>query len=130
MSEAKSKKMFACKCSLEECQDIVKEVSNKFVILTDADEIKQRAQMFKGLGHEVRLRIIGLLAAQELCACDIVAALESATSTIVHHLRILTEGGLITSRRVGKFTIFRLNNDLIMHHQIFDRTVEPIFVAN
>jgi len=124
MSEAKPKKTFTCKCTPEECQDIVKEVNNEFVILADDEEIKQRAQMFKGLGHEVRLRILGLLATQELCACDIVSALESATSTIVHHLRILTEGGLITSRRVGKFTIFRLNNDLLMHHRVFDKVID------
>jgi DNA-binding transcriptional ArsR family regulator len=95
-----------------------------FVILADTAEIRRRAQLFRGLGHEVRLRILGLLAVQELCTCEIVAALEGATSTIAHHLRILTEGGLIASRRVGKFTIFRLNNDLLIHHRVFDQATE------
>lgn len=125
MSEATPKKKLTIKCTPQQCRDIVKEANNEFVILTDAAKIKQRAMMFKALGHEVRLRILGLLAAQELCACDIVAALESANSTTIHHLRILTEGGLITSRRVGKFTIFRLNNDLIIRHRIFDKAIEP-----
>ncbi len=124
-NKAKQKNAFTCKCSPEECQGILKEVNNTFEILADAAEIRQRAQLFKGLGHEVRLRILGLLAVQELCTCEIVAALEGATSTIAHHLRILEEGGLITSRRVGKFTIFKLNNDLLIHHRVFDQVIEP-----
>jgi len=124
MSEADRNETFTCRCSPEECQNIVKEANNAFVILTDAEEIKRRAQLFKGLGHEVRLRILGLLATQELCTCEIVASLEGASSTVAHHLRILAEGGLITSRRVGKFTIFRLNNDLLMHHRVFDSVIK------
>jgi len=120
MLETKRRDTFTCKCTPEECQDIVKEANNAFVVLTDAEEIKQRTLLFKGLGHEVRLRILGLLAVQELCICEIVGALEGASSTVAHHLRILEEGGLISSRRVSKFTIFRLNNDLLMHHRVFD----------
>ena len=120
MPGVKQTKTFACRCSPEECKNIVKEVNNAFVILTDVAEIRRRAQLFRAIGHEVRLRILGLLAVQELCTCEIVAALEAATSTIAHHLRILEKGGLIASRRVGKFTLFRLNNGLLKHHRVFD----------
>ena len=125
MPVAEQIRTFVCKCSPEECQNIVKEANNTFVILTDAAEIGRRAKQFGALGHEVRLRILGLLAVQELCTCEIVAALEGAASTIAHHLRILAEGGLITSRRVGRFTIFRLNNDLIEQHRVFDQVIQP-----
>jgi DNA-binding transcriptional ArsR family regulator len=124
MPQARQDKAYTCRCSPEECENIVKEVNNAFTILTDTTEIQRRAQLFRGLGHEVRLRILGLLAVQELCTCEIVAALESATSTIVHHLRVLAEGGLIASRKVGKFTIFRLNNELLIHHRVFDQATE------
>lgn len=124
MPEAQQQKSFTCKCTQEECKDIVKKVNNAFVILSSIAEIRRRAKLFRGLGHEVRLRILGLLAVQELCTCDIVAALEGATSTIVHHLRILEEGRLITSRRVGKFTVFRLDNDILAHHRVFDKAIE------
>jgi DNA-binding transcriptional ArsR family regulator len=124
MPGVQQKETFTCKCSPEECQNILKEVNNAFVMLTDPAEIRRRAQLFRGLGHEVRLRILGLLAVQELCTCEIVSALEGATSTIAHHLRILAEGGLIASRRVGRFTIFRLNNDLLRYHRVFDQAIE------
>lgn len=125
MAAIKQNKSITCKCSPKECQDIEKEVNNAFVILTDPGEIRRRARLFKGLGHEVRLRILGLLAVQELCTCEIVGALEGATSTIVHHLRILAQAGLTSSRRVGKFTFFRLNNDVLKHHRVFDEVNAP-----
>lgn len=124
MPEIKREKAFVCKCSIEECKEIVKEVNNKFEVITDSLEINRRALLFKGLGHGIRLRILGLLAVQELCTCEIIAALEGAASTIAHHLKILTEGNLVTSRRVGKFTIFKLNNDLVKHHKVFDPVVK------
>ena len=125
MQVAEQTRTYTCRCSPEECQDIVKEANNAFVILTDAAEIERRAKLFAALGHKARLRILGLLAVQELCTCEIVAALDGAASTIAHHLRILAEGGLITSRRVSKFTIFRLNNDLIKQHRVLDQMIEP-----
>ena len=125
MQVAEQTETYSCKCSPEECQHIVKEANNAFVILTDAAEIERRAKLFAALGHKARLRILGLLAVQELCTCEIVAALDGAASTIAHHLRILAEGGLITSRRVSKFTIFRLNNDLIKQHRVLDQMIEP-----
>ncbi len=124
MQVVEQTKTDACKCSPEECQHIVKEANNAFVILTDVAEIGRRAKLFSALGHKVRLRILGLLAVQEMCTCEIVTALEGAASTIAHHLRILAEGGLISSRRVGRLTIFRLHNDLLEQHRVFDQVIE------
>lgn len=45
---------------------------------------------------------------QEVCTCDIVETLEDSASTISHHLRKLEDGGLITSRQVGKFTVYTI----------------------
>ncbi len=114
----------AYKCSPEECEDIMKEANNTFVILTDDEQMERRAKLFQALGNEVRLRILGLLAIQEMCTCNIVEALDGAASTITHHLRMLEDGGLISSRRVGKFTIYRLNNDLLKQHRIFEEAVD------
>jgi DNA-binding transcriptional ArsR family regulator len=38
------------------------------------------------------------------------------------HLRILTEGGLVDSRRDGKFTIFQLNHDYIKKHNVLEES--------
>ena len=117
-------KTYAYKCSPEECDDIMKEANNTFVILTDDQEIERRAKLFQALGNEVRLRVLGLLAIQEMCICNIVEVLGGAASTITHHLRMLENGGLITSRRAGKFTIYRLNNDSLKQHRVFEEITD------
>lgn len=108
------------KCTTEECRFIAKKARDTFVILADDKLIKQRARLFQALGNETRLRILSLLSVQELCACDIVEAMEGAPSTMAHHLRMLEDGGLITSRRVGKFTVYSLDEDLLAWHRVFD----------
>ncbi|PKL75354.1 MAG: ArsR family transcriptional regulator, partial [Candidatus Melainabacteria bacterium HGW-Melainabacteria-1] len=57
---------------------------------------------------EHRLRILMLLQAQELCACQIVEAFELANSTISKHLSILRQAGLIHSRKAGRWVYYSL----------------------
>ena len=108
------------KCTTEECQMIDKQARDAYPVLDDDLLVKQRSRLFQALGNETRLRILGMLSMQEMCACDIIAGLSGAASTITHHLRMLEDGGLIHSRRVGKFTIYSLDEVLIAKHQVFD----------
>lgn len=111
---------FTVKCTTEECRRIAKTARTNHVILADETLIAKRARLFQALGNETRLHILGFLSVQEMCACDIVEALEGAASTITHHLRMLDDGGLISSRRVGKFTLYSLNNDILKKHRVFN----------
>ena len=122
MEENDKKQAFKSKCTPEDCRDIKKKANNMFDILTDKIMLKKRAAFFRALGNEVRLNILGFLAVREMCICEIVEVVEGANSTVAHHLRILTEGGLIYSRKEGKFTIFQLNNDLIKKHSVLEES--------
>lgn len=115
--------MGVVKCTTEECRLIAKKAKDTLPVLADDEQIQQRAKLFQALGNETRLHIIGLLAVQEMCACDIVEGLNGAASTITHHLRMLEDGGVILSRRVGKFTIYSLNEDLLTRHRVFDDSI-------
>jgi ArsR family transcriptional regulator, arsenate/arsenite/antimonite-responsive transcriptional repressor len=64
--------------------------------------------VFKALSEETRLRIIKLLEEGELCVCDIVAALDLSQPKISFHLNVLKEAGLVTDRKQGKWTHYRL----------------------
>ena len=106
-------------CTPEQCKSIAKEAFSNVEIFKNKESIKKQAKMFQALGNEVRLKILSLLAVQELCICNIVEAIEGSNSTIAHHLKKLEEGEWITSRRDGKFTIYRLNRIQAERHRIF-----------
>ncbi|WP_404331786.1 ArsR/SmtB family transcription factor [Mesobacillus maritimus] len=95
--------------SNEEMFGVRKEAEKQFPMMLNNDELEGSAAFFKGLADETRLKIISLLWLEDLCMCGIVAALEGASSTISHHLKIMEKGGVIESRREGKFTIYRVN---------------------
>lgn len=71
----------------------------------------ERAQMeriSKALGDETRLRIFEAIAKRELMNCSEIVAMRGVTpATVSHHLKILSDAGLIESRREGQFVYSR-----------------------
>jgi len=84
--------------------------------------MKYEAQIFKALGDETRLRIMALLVSgQELCVCDIMAALDIPQSTASRHLSYLRNAGLVDDRRQGIWMYYKINRTGIDHAAaIFD----------
>jgi len=70
--------------------------------------IKRLEQTFFGLADKTRLMILELLADEELCSCEIMAALDLTEPTTSHHLGILERSGLVASRREGKWIFYEL----------------------
>jgi len=69
--------------------------------------IARLEQLFFGLADKTRLMILGLLARDELCECEVTSALGLTQPTTSHHLNILERSGLVTSRREGKWVFYR-----------------------
>jgi ArsR family transcriptional regulator len=72
------------------------------------------ASGFSALADPVRLRVLSMLAASaegEVCVCDFVDPLGKSQPTISHHLKILTEAGLVQGDRRGKWVWYSLNRD-------------------
>lgn len=65
----------------------------------------------KALADENRLRIVAALHGRELCLCQIVELLGLATSTVSRHTSILQQARLVHSRKQGRWTYFRLDED-------------------
>jgi ArsR family transcriptional regulator, arsenate/arsenite/antimonite-responsive transcriptional repressor len=65
---------------------------------------------FFGLADGTRLKILKLLGEEELCACEVMAALELTQPTTSHHLGILERSGLVASRREGKWIFYKLSS--------------------
>ena len=108
------------RCSPEDCRAAMEAAQSALPVLDDPADLERRARLFKALGDTTRLRILGLLSGREMCLCEIVDALQGAESTLTHHLRMLLESGLISMRREGKFTYFRLNPAQIQQHRVLD----------
>jgi ArsR family transcriptional regulator len=67
------------------------------------------AATLKAIADPVRLRIISLLSAhEELCVCDFVEPLGVSQPTVSHHLRTLTEAGILSRRKDGRWAHYRL----------------------
>jgi ArsR family transcriptional regulator len=73
------------------------------------------ADVFRALGDPARVRIVNLIATRSgrLCADDFVEPLGLTQPTVSHHLRKLTEAGLLDRESKGKFAYFTLNSDAL-----------------
>ena len=72
-------------------------------------EAEALAACFKALADPARVAIVNRLAtAEEVCVCDLNAALDLAQPTVSHHLRVLREAGLVESTRRGTWAFYRL----------------------
>jgi ArsR family transcriptional regulator len=59
----------------------------------------------------VRLRLLSLIRSskdQEACVCDLTAVVGLSQPTVSHHLKVLTEAGLLTRERRGTWAWFRI----------------------
>lgn len=77
---------------------------------SDAPDVDELDALFKGFADPTRLRILNVLAAGELCVCDIVELLGMPQSLISRHLAYLRRTGLVTMTREWKFAHYRLAN--------------------
>jgi ArsR family transcriptional regulator len=80
----------------------------------DAADAARLAKGFTALADPVRLRVLSILAAApegEVCVCDFVQPIGKSQPTISHHLKILTEAGLVSGERRTKWVWYSLNRD-------------------
>lgn len=71
------------------------------------------APIFKALGDNTRLRILELLSCGELCACDILESFQITQPTLSYHMKILTDCGLVDSRKEGQWIRYSNNTERI-----------------
>ena len=60
-------------------------------------------RVFKAFTDESRVRVLELLCDGEQCACVLLDDLKIKQPTLSHHMKILCDSGLVTSRKEGKW---------------------------
>jgi ArsR family transcriptional regulator len=82
--------------------------------LTD-EEAEATAALFKALGDPARVKILNMLATRDepVCACEFHPVLGLSQATASHHLKKLTEAGLLGREQRGKWAYFSLNPEAV-----------------
>jgi ArsR family transcriptional regulator len=80
-----------------------------------SEEAEATAQVFKSLADPARVKIVSIVAAsgEAVCACEFPAALGLSQPTASHHLKRLTEVGLLDREQRGKWAYFSLNSEAL-----------------
>jgi ArsR family transcriptional regulator len=92
------------------------------------DAADAMASRLKALADPTRLRLFSLVASMpERCACDLTEPLGVSQPTVSHHLKVLTEAGLLLRERRGKWVYFSVSTDALADLSGFlDPTAVPV----
>ena len=79
------------------------------------DEIESTAALFKALSDPARVKIVNMLAhaSAAVCACEFEPTLGLSQPTVSHHLKKLTEVGLLEREQRGKWAYFTIKRDAV-----------------
>jgi ArsR family transcriptional regulator len=67
-----------------------------------------RARVAKALAHPTRLMMLDVLADREWCVCELTELTGLDQSTVSKHLAVLKHAGIVSDRKDGVKTFFRL----------------------
>ncbi|MBA4356362.1 MAG: metalloregulator ArsR/SmtB family transcription factor [Humidesulfovibrio sp.] len=70
--------------------------------------MRELVNVMKALSDPGRLKVLKMLEAREMCACEIIGLLGLAQPTVSRHLKVLLDAGLINGRKVGSWVHYRL----------------------
>ncbi|MFV1963212.1 MAG: ArsR/SmtB family transcription factor [Acidimicrobiia bacterium] len=80
------------------------------------DEAELMASRLKALSDPARLRLISLIASNgEMCVCDLTEPLGLSQPTVSHHLKVLSNAGLVHREQRGKWAHFSVNDTELNH---------------
>lgn len=91
----------------------------------------QLALYMKALADETRFRIFTMLSEGELCACNILEEFEITQPTLSYHMKILSDRGLVNSRKDGIWMRYSINKEnLEIIRMIFDDISRGLDLSN
>ena len=70
-----------------------------------------QSKIMKALSDSNRLKIIDILSCGEKCACDLLEYFEFTQPTLSHHMKVLIDCGIVSSRKEGQWNHYSLNNN-------------------
>ena len=80
------------------------------------EEAVATAALFRAVADPARVKIVNLLArsgGEPVCACEFEPALGLSQPTVSHHLKKLTDAGLLEREQRGRWAYFSLKRDAV-----------------
>lgn len=74
-------------------------------------EAEASATLLKAVADPARLQLLSVLrnaASGEACVCDLTPTLDLSQPTVSHHLKVLTEAGLVSREKRGTWAWYRV----------------------
>lgn len=90
----------------------------------DEKYVKSMAEIFKILSDPTRIRILSLLAHQEMCVSCIAESLNMTHSAISHQLQLLRATNLVKFAKEGKEVIYSLDDEHVL--SLFDQALDHV----
>jgi len=78
--------------------------------------IKQATEFLKIISEENRLKIFCILRDGEKCVCEIWRYLNLPQNLVSHHLKVLRDFDLISSKKEGLKVFYKLNQKTLIKH--------------
>lgn len=88
-------------------EDVIARVKERMI---DEEEYSELSEFFKIFGNPTRLKIISLLAVEDLCVCDICDTLNLNQTTVSNQLRILRANNIVKYQKEGKMARYSLTD--------------------
>ncbi len=79
-----------------------------------APSVADLARLLKVIADETRLRILGAIADRPQTGKDLAERLDLTPPTISHHMRKLTDAGIVTAESDAQKQVYSLNTDLLL----------------
>ncbi len=78
--------------------------------IPDEEEALDASELFTQLSSPVRIRLLCMLAIEEMCVCELADMLGMSQPAASHHLRLLRQSGVVKYRKSGKRVIYYISD--------------------
>jgi ArsR family transcriptional regulator len=83
------------------------------------------AALFHALSDSIRLEVVSLLLDGERCVCELMDEMDMAQSRLSWHLKTLSDAGIISSRREGRWNYYSVNADTLGEARAILDAIKP-----
>ncbi|MFD1562747.1 ArsR/SmtB family transcription factor [Haloarchaeobius amylolyticus] len=111
-------------CRPEDVEKRIDELDTLEAVLS-TERIESDLNVLSALANETRYKLVRLLVAAdgELCVCELNAMVETSESAISHALSELTDAGLVTRRKDGRWRKYRASNAAVSILTLLDGVI-------